>query len=105
MRGVHAWKAWAVAAALFMTACFRTTFESARTPEHETHRIWIDEYFYGLIGSGEFDTRLFCEAPAVRIGVRQNAATVALTVLTLGVYTPRVAEITCGPAPAARQGT
>lgn len=105
MRRVRGWRAWAVAAAAWSTtACFRATFESARAPDNETHRIWIDEYFYGLIGSGEFDTRFFCEAPAVKIGVRQNAATVALTVLTLGIYTPRVAEITCA-APSPRPGS
>jgi Bor protein len=106
VRGARRWKAWVVVAAAWsMTACFRATFESARSPERETHRLWVDGYFYGLVGAGELDTRFFCEGLPANVGVRQNAGTVVLMVLTLGIYTPRIAEITCEGAPAARRGS
>jgi len=75
----------------------------ARAPAGETHEVWLDGYAFGLIGSGEVDTRFYCESEAAGVGVHQTAATWALTVLSLGLYTPRVARITCARTPIGKQ--
>lgn len=105
MRAARSFRAFALAAALWpLTGCYGATFAAPRSPERETHEVWLDEYFFGLAGSGDVDTRFLCPAAPESVGVRQNGLTLALTALTLGIYTPRIARVTCANPPRSRRG-
>ena len=104
MGGAGTFRAVVLAAALSpLTGCYGATFAAARSPERETHELWLDEYFFGLAGSGDVDTRFLCPAAPESVGVHQNGLTLALTALTLGIYTPRVARVTCADPPRPRR--
>jgi hypothetical protein len=92
-----------VAASCIATGCFKATFEDARSPAGARYEVWLDGYFFGLAGSGDVDTRFFCESAPVRVGVYESAETWALTVLSLGLYTPRRAVVTCARGASARE--
>jgi hypothetical protein len=91
-----------VAASCIATGCFKATFEDARAPIGERHEVWLDGYLFGLSGSGDIDTRFFCESGPARVGVYETAGTWLLTLLSLGIYTPRKAAVTCARAAPAR---
>lgn len=86
------------------TGCFKATFEDARSPVEVRQVVWLDGFFFGLVGAREVDTRFFCDAGPARIGVYTNAVTWALTLLSLGIYTPRKAAVTCARPATARRG-
>jgi hypothetical protein len=90
-----------VAASCMATGCFEATFVDARSPAEARQDVWLDGFLFGLVGSGEVDTRFFCESGPAKVGVYTNAGTWALTVLSLGIYTPKKAAVTCA---AARRG-
>jgi hypothetical protein len=86
----------AVVVALAATpGCFAATFVDARFAPQETHDVWVHGYLFGLIGTTGVDARYVCASDAVGVDVHESAVTWTLTVITLGVYTPRVAAITC----------
>lgn len=93
-----------VAASFIATGCFKATFVDVRSPAATRHDVWLDGYLFGLIGTGEVDTRFFCESGPARVGVSESAGTWALTVLSLGIYTPRKAAISCAGTASARPG-
>jgi hypothetical protein len=79
------------------TGCFKATLSDARFAR-ERHEVWVDQYVFGLVGSPELDVREFCGDGAARVGFFENAWAVSSTLLSLGLYTPRVATIACaGP--------
>ena len=77
------------------TGCFKATFEEPQSPYSERHEVWLDGYLFGLVGEGEVDTRFHCESGTTSVGVYESTATWVLTALSLGVYTPRRAWVTC----------
>jgi hypothetical protein len=82
------------------TGCFKATLSDARFRPSEEHEVWVDQYFFGLVGSPELDVREFCGDGPARVGVFENAWAFGTTLLSLGMYTPRVATISCaGPRP------
>src|SRR5690348_10224516 len=93
-----------VAVSLVATGCFKATFEDARSPVEARQDVWLDGFLFGLVGSGEIDTRFFCEAGPARVAVYTSAATWVLTALSLGIYTPRKAAVTCTSPTTARRG-
>ncbi len=92
-----------VAASCIATGCFKATFEDAHVPVAERHVVWLDGYLFGLSGSADVDTRFFCRSGAARVGVYETAGTWFSTLLSLGIYTPRKAAITCAGAAPARE--
>ena len=57
---------------------------------------WVSGYFFGLLGQAELDVRDDCPkngARDVRIG--GTWSTIAVSLLTLGLYTPREVRLTC----------
>jgi hypothetical protein len=83
--------------ALTLPGCFKATFEDARSPEPaETSVAYRSYYLVGVVGSGEVDVRDYCRSGrARRVRTESNFGTMVISVLTLGIYTPRVVTITC----------
>jgi len=86
------------------SACYRATFyrdpSVTRAAEHEQ---WTDFFIFGLVGSEDFDVHQFC--PSGDVAVVQtggNFGTGIVSVLTIGIYTPRKVYVTCAQATAAR---
>ncbi|MEB2314294.1 MAG: hypothetical protein OZ921_11110 [Sorangiineae bacterium] len=91
-----------IATALAVTSC-SATFVDARVPADTQHRLWRSFYAGGLIGHAELDIRDVCASGRAReVRTGEDALTLALTIVTLGIYAPRRVVVTCGveePAP------
>ena len=91
------------------TGCFKATLSDARFRPAEQHQVWLDQYVFGLVGSPEVDVREFCRDGSARVGVFENGWAFGVTLLSLGIYTPRVAAITCvdarPPGPSERRSS
>ncbi len=86
---------WLVAGAcsLAMLGC---TGSSARGPASPIHDHWLSGYVLGIWGKSELDVRDDCPntgAASVRVGA--TWATLAVSVVTLGIYTPREVRVRC----------
>jgi hypothetical protein len=92
-----------VALSCVATGCFKATFADVRSPVGERHEVWLDGYLFGLAGSGEVDTRFFCKSGPAKVSVYESAGTWALTVLSLGIFTPRKAAVACASVASPRR--
>lgn len=97
----RAWlKGLLLAATLASTGCYRATFyRDASVSKGETHDEWTNFYVFGLVGDERVDVRPFCpggEVAAVQTG--GNFATGLVSVVTIGIYTPRKVYVTCPTA-------
>jgi hypothetical protein len=71
-----------------VTACAATPANAAR--------LWTPSYAFGTLGYRDFDVRTYCgDRGARRLRVTGTPGTLAVSVLTLGVYTPREVTIEC----------
>jgi hypothetical protein len=58
--------------------------------------VWLPTYAFGAIGGGDLDVRDVCPSGAAEeLSVGSNWATLAVSFVTLGVYTPREAKVRC----------
>src|SRR5438045_482160 len=98
-----------LACALALVGCYKATF--VRDPEAikgVQQDKWVDFFIFGLVNEQTFGTHEFC--PGGRIAQVQtggNFGTGIVSLLTLGIYTPRKVWVTCaadaaGSRPAAR---
>ena len=80
--------------------CFKATFEDAsRPPAGEEHSEYESFFLIGLVGESDVDIRDHCEsgrASGVQTG--GNVGTTLISVLTVGIYTPRMVYVRCAPA-------
>ena len=59
---------------------------------------WVNGFGFGLFGSRSIDVRDVCQSGvARRVAVEQTPTTTVLTLVSLGVYTPRQVRIRCQP--------
>jgi hypothetical protein len=82
--------AWLSGAACAM-GCATTTPRATAPAQH-----WVPGYVFGIWGKAELDVRDDCPrtaASSVRIGA--TWATLLVSVVTLGVYTPREVQVEC----------
>src|SRR5262245_57291748 len=86
------------ALSLAPTGCVKTTFSSPGFRPTEHYDVWLDRYLYGIVGSQELDTRRYCTHGVAAVRVFDSGWTIWATILSLGVYTPAVARVTCGVA-------
>ena len=99
----RAWlKVLLLAATLASSGCYRATFyRDPSVSKGETHDQWTNFYVFGLVGKQRVDVRPFCpggDIASVQTG--GNFATGLVSLVTIGVYTPRKVYVTC-PAPTA----
>jgi len=94
----------ALTLALSTSACYRATFY--RDPgviKGTAHEQWTDFYVFGLVGEESFDVRRFCSnGDAAVLQTGGNFATGLVSVLTIGIYTPRKVYVTCTSSTPAR---
>jgi hypothetical protein len=84
---------------LLFLGCTQTIHlaESPRIRYRETiEKRWQSHYFLGFIGRSSLDLRDVCSGHTVsKIALTHNYATVALWIVTAGIYTPRRIILTC----------
>jgi hypothetical protein len=86
---------------LSSTGCYKATFiADARAPTVEpTHEEWDDFFLFGTTGEAKHDVRAYCAGGAAVVRTGGNFATGLVSVVTIGIYTPRKTYFTCNPAP------
>jgi Bor protein len=84
-------------AALSGTGCYKATFVqgSTHTNQEPTHEKWTHHYLLGLAGKGDHDTSELCPDGVSMVRTAGDVSTGAVTVATLGVYSPRKLYVTC----------
>jgi hypothetical protein len=91
----------AFAALLGITGCYKATFyQNPNAVAGARHERWSDFFILGLVGHEHFDVRDFCdqdEVAEVRTG--GNFATGIVSLVTIGIYTPRKVYVTCAANP------
>lgn len=97
------WRTAALLAAIATTGCYKATFVAERDAmaRQTTHEQWTEHYLFGLVGKEDHDVREWCRDGAAMVRTGGNVATVAVTVLTLGIYAPRKVYVTRNDEPAA----
>lgn len=60
-----------------------------------SHERWVHYYMLGLVGEDDIDLRYYCRSGALRVERGATFGTLALSVVTLGIYTPRKMWVTC----------
>lgn len=90
----------ALLAGVLLTAtsgCYRATFyRDPNVVKADEHEEWSDFYLFGLVGTESFEVRHFCprgDAAVAKTG--GNFATGLVSVVTIGIYTPRKVYVTC----------
>ena len=81
--------------AIFASAC-SATFTDPRVPAGEQKSHWQNFFVLGAVGHAEVDVRDFCatrRAHEVHLGA--DVLTIGVSVITLGIYTPRKVVVTC----------
>jgi hypothetical protein len=94
---------WGLACALlatsFVTSGCAATLVDPRVPAGAEKSEWVDFYLFGIVGQEEVDVRDLCPTARAReVHVGSNVATFGLSVVTLGIYTPRKVTVTCAKA-------
>jgi hypothetical protein len=63
-----------------------------------TRHVWLPAYLFGSIGGGDLDVRDVCPSGrAEQLSVGASWRTLGVSLVTLGVYTPREAKVRCAP--------
>ncbi|MBX3182013.1 MAG: hypothetical protein KIT72_10855 [Polyangiaceae bacterium] len=87
-----------VSLALLGAGCFRVSFVEAPTrAPSESH--WQHHFLFGLVGDPELDARDVCPQGAAELSWSNGILTTGLTLITLGVYTPRELHVSCRTQP------
>lgn len=74
------------------------TFRDPSVPAGRQHAAWAKFYLAGVVGHERIDIRDYCPSGRVHeVETAEDAQTLVLTVVTLGIYAPRRVFITCGP--------
>lgn len=91
-------------AALALTVCgCATTFRDARAPAGVERSEWANFYLIGLVGEAEVDVRDHCPTGRAReVWIGEDVLTLGVSLITLGIYTPRKVAITCAAPPTER---
>jgi hypothetical protein len=101
MRVTRRFAALSIAAAIATSGC-RATFTDPRVPAGEQKSRWADFFVLGAVGHEEVDIRDYCASARAReVVLGADVFTVLVSVVTLGIYTPRKVTVTCAKAAAA----
>lgn len=67
-----------------------------RGQEHLVRERWVPSFVFGLFGESALDVRDLCASGvATGLSVGANFGTASVTVLTLGIYSPRKVWVAC----------
>ncbi|MFO0570656.1 MAG: hypothetical protein U0263_33780 [Polyangiaceae bacterium] len=85
-----------VLALVALTSACSVTFRDARVPAGEEKSEWAHHYLLGAVGEAEVDVRDHCSTGRAReIWVGEDVLTLGVSIVTLGIYTPRKVAIVC----------
>jgi hypothetical protein len=83
-----------------LTGCGSTVRAYDVRSAGDEHSQWNSFFLAGAVGEADVDVDRVCGPGrrAAEMGIGHNFLTVALTIVSLGVYTPNIAYLTCGEA-------
>jgi hypothetical protein len=87
---------WALILLLGISGCYKASFYQGSTVRGTQHEEWTNFFLFGLVGHDRVDVREFCpnsQVAALRSG--GNFGTSLVSVLTVGIYTPRKVYVSC----------
>lgn len=91
----------ALAALLGLAGCYKATFyQNPNAVAGARHERWSTFFIFGLVGNERFDVRDFCGPESIaEVRTGGNFATGLVSLVTIGIYTPRKVYITCAAKP------
>jgi hypothetical protein len=86
----------AAAALLLTSGCYNVTYMSkTRMPAAVVHEEKMNFFIFGLVGEHDIQAAQICPTGVAKIRTTETGVNVLLTIITLGIYSPRTAQITC----------
>jgi hypothetical protein len=89
--------------AIGATGCYKATFISnPQVVRGADHDQWNSFFLWGLVGDETLDVRQFCSGGQVaQVRTGANFLTGLVSLVTIGIYAPRMAYVWCAAAPGA----
>src|SRR5438105_10487103 len=86
--------------ALALGGCYKATFiRDAQAVRGEEHDEWTSFFVFGLVGEQNLDVKQFCpDGRFAEIQTGANFLTGLVSLVTIGIYTPRKVYVTCAIA-------
>jgi hypothetical protein len=86
----------AVAALFTSTACYHAVVETGR-PAGSTvvQKPWVNTFIFGLVAAQPIDVSAQCPSGLAKVETMMSVPNALATIVTVGLYTPRTATITC----------
>ena len=80
-------------------ACYHAVVETGR-PAGTTvvPKPWVNTFVYGLVAAPEIDVTRQCPGGVARVETQQSFLNSVVAIVTLGIYTPQTATVTCAAA-------
>lgn len=93
-------------AVLFVTtACFRQVIQTGRTPAATViDRPWTHTWLWGLVPASPIDVTSQCRTGVATVVTEQSFLNGLVSILTIGIYSPRHVTITCATGSAMTPG-
>jgi hypothetical protein len=86
----------AISALTALTGCFNVTYISrTRQPAAAVHDQNLNFFLVGLIGQHDIQAGQICPTGIAKVHSQSTGVDVLLTIVTLGIYSPRTVHITC----------
>ena len=80
-------------------ACFHAIVDTGRTAGTTViQKPWVNTFVFGLVPAAEIDVTRQCPGGVARVETQQSFLNGLVGVITLGIYTPQTATITCAAA-------
>jgi hypothetical protein len=90
---------------LVSSACYRQVVQTGRTPAATViDRPWTNTWLWGLVPATPIDVTSQCRSGIATVVTEQSFMNGLVSVLTLGIYTPRHVTITCATGSAMTPG-
>lgn len=88
----------------FLSGCFTISYETGRFGGGEEIRKDADYYFWGLVGEYDFVLSELCPNGVSQFRNQATFVDGLLTLLTLGIYSPRTVVLECAPGTSSSLG-
>jgi hypothetical protein len=86
-----------IVAAALATGCFRVTYQNPALPPNGVVHEGSSAFFIaGLVGDARVPAYQMCPGGVSQIETGLSFVDIVLTVVTVGIYTPRSYQIECG---------
>ena len=86
----------AVGALAVLAGCYNVTYiAKSRPPSAVVHEQKLTFFIAGLVGTEEIQAGQLCPNGVAKVHTKNTFVDMLLTVVTLTIYSPRTAEITC----------